>query len=188
MKISPLIQSFVLHFGEMGSRWGFNRTIGQLYALLLMTEKPLAAEDLAAALQISRGNVSMGLKELQSWRLIKVQHQPGDRKDYFCVDGSVWEMARRVVEERRKREVDPTLSLLRDILMRDAVTEEDQFAQHKIHEIHSLLELVSKWSKDLQGMQAENLATLMKLGAGVSKILDFKDKLLPNRQKDEDTG
>lgn len=89
MKMSPSTQSFVLHFGEMGSRWGFNRTVGQIYALIVVNEDAINADDLAAALSISRGNVSMGLKELLSWRLIKRQHVPGDRKEYFTADGSI---------------------------------------------------------------------------------------------------
>ena len=115
--MTPMIETFVMHFGEMGSRWGFNRTVGQMYALLVITENPISANEIADALSISRGNVSMGLKELQSWRLIQMHHKPGDRKEYFQTNGSIWDMANRVFEERRKREMDPTLSLLRDILL-----------------------------------------------------------------------
>ena len=115
MQMTPMIESFVMHFGEMGSRWGFNRTVGQMYALLVVCEEPLSAQQIADALSISRGNVSMGLKELQSWRLVQQHHVAGDRKDYYQSAGTVWDMANRVIEERRKREIEPTLSLLRDI-------------------------------------------------------------------------
>lgn len=182
MKITPSIQSFVLHFGEMGSRWGVNRTVGQLYALLMVTEKALTAEELAQALNLSRGNVSMGLKELQSWRLVRVQHLPGDRKDYYLTDGDIWDMARKVLEERRKREIDPTLTLLRNLLMNETAGDADDYALQRIREIHDLLEMVTLWSRELQEMKPEKLATLMKLGAGVSKVIDLKDKLLAREQ------
>lgn len=131
MKLSSQAQAFVLHFGEMGSRWGFNRTVGQMFALLTIHPSPLNAEQLAQALKISRGNVSMGLKELQAWRLIELQHQPGDRKDYFTAAGSIWELARTVFEERRKRELDPTLSLLRQLLLNEPQDEQEVQAQEK---------------------------------------------------------
>ncbi len=182
MKLTSSTQSFVLHFGEMGSRWGVNRTVGQLYALLMVTERALTADELAQALNLSRGNVSMGLKELQSWRLVRVQHLPGDRKDYYVTDGDVWDMARKVLEERRKREIDPTLTLLRDLLMNEASNESDTYAQQKMREIHDLLEMVTAWSRELQEMKPEKLATLMKLGAGVSKVIDLKDRLLAKDQ------
>lgn len=187
MQMSPMVQSFVMHFGEMGGRWGVNRTVGQLYALLVLSKEALNAEELASLLSISRGNVSMGLKELQSWQLIKRVHIQGDRKEYFSAAGDFWDMGRRVIEERRKREIDPTLTVLRDLLMDKPGNEEEAFAQQKIREIHDLLEMVTDWSLELQKMQPEKVRTLMKLGAGVSKVLDFKHKLLAkNTQQQED--
>lgn len=177
MQTTPMIHSFVLHFGEMGSRWGINRTVAQIYALLVVTEEPLYADQIAAALKISRGNVSMGIKELQSWQLVKVQHIPGDRKDYYSALGDVWDMARAVFKERRKREVDPTLTVLRDLLLDAPTNDQDEYAQTRIEEIHHLIEMFSHWSDELQDMQPENLRTLMKMGSGVSKVLDLKSKL-----------
>ncbi len=143
MKMTAMIETFVMHFGEMGSRWGFNRTVGQMYALLVITKDPISANEIAEALSISRGNVSMGIKELQSWRLVQVQHKPKDRKEYYSPAGSIWEMATRVFEERRNREVDPTLSLLRDNLLDAPGNEQEQYAQDKMHEIHDLLETIT---------------------------------------------
>lgn len=178
--MTPKIESFVMHCGEMGSRWGFNRTVGQMYGLIIINEEPLSAVDIAQALNISRGNVSMGIKELQSWRLINLQHRSGDRKDYYVPAGSIWEMANRVFEERRKREMDPTLSLLRDNLLDEPANSQEIYAQQKMHEIHDLLETMTKWASELQGMDPEKLNTLMKLGSGVGKVLDLKDKFLKN--------
>ncbi len=178
MKMTPMIESFVMHFGEMGSRWGFNRTVGQMYALLVVNQEPLSANDIAEALSISRGNVSMGLKELQSWRLVQTHHVAGDRKDYYKALGSIWDMANKVFEERRKREMDPTLSLLRDILIETPANEKEEYAQQRLSEIHELLESISQWSEELQRLSPEKLNTLMKLGSGVGKVLDMKDKFL----------
>lgn len=178
MTMTPMLETFVMHFGEMGSRWGFNRTVGQMYALLVISEEPLSANEIADALNISRGNVSMGLKELQSWRLVQMHHVQGDRKDYFKALGSIWDMANKVFEERRKREMDPTLSLLRDILLDAPANDQEKFAQGRLQEIHDLLENITKWSEELQRLSPEKLETLMKLGSGVGKVLDMKDKFL----------
>ena len=97
MELPTELESFVVHFGEMGSRWGFNRTVGQMLAVIVFTEQALNADQIAKMLGISRGNVSMGIKELQSWQLIRVHHQPGDRKDYFKPAGTIWELAASAV-------------------------------------------------------------------------------------------
>jgi DNA-binding transcriptional regulator GbsR (MarR family) len=176
--MTPKIESFVMHCGEMGSRWGFNRTVGQMYGLLTIHNEPLTALQISEALNISRGNVSMGIKELQSWRLVQVQHKPKDRKEYYSPAGSIWEMAIRIFEERRKREVDPTLSLLRDNLLDEPANSQEQYAQERMHEMHDLLETMTHWASELQSMSPDKLNTLMKLGAGVSKVIDMKDKFM----------
>lgn len=117
MKLPPLHQEFVLHFGEMGSRWGINRTVGQIYALLFLSSEALNADQITEALGISRSNTSMGLKELQAWRLVRLKHVPDDRKDHFTTPGDLWEIVRILIEERKKREIDPTLSKLRALEM-----------------------------------------------------------------------
>lgn len=178
MNLSQKLENFVLHCGEMGSRWGFNRTIGQMVGLLVISEQPLSANEIAEALRISRGNVSMGIKELQSWQLVKVIHVPGDRKEYYAPNGSIWDLANKVFEERRKREIDPTLSLLRDSIIEPAQSNEEAYAQSQMQTIHDLLETVTKWSAELQRLSPEQLQTLMKLGSSVSKVIDLKDKLL----------
>ncbi len=180
MILTEKIESFVMHCGEMGSRWGFNRTVGQMYGLLIIHEAPLSALQISETLNISRGNVSMGIKELQSWRLVQVSHKPKDRKEYYSPAGSIWEMANRVFEERRKREVDPTLSMLRDNLLYQPANQQEEYAQQQMRDIHDLLETVTHWADELQSMSPDKLNTLMKLGAGVGKVINLKDKLLKN--------
>ena len=177
MVLPPLIETFVLHFGEMGGRWGINRTVGQIYALLFVSDRPLNAEEITDALGVSRSNVSMGIKELEAWRLVRKRHLPGDRRDYFQAPDDIWQIVRTLAEERRRREVDPTLSMLRDVLMEDAGPEE-RHAQDRMREMHDMIELLVGWADDVQRLDNGSLMRLLALGAGVSKLLeDLKNKL-----------
>ena len=178
MNLAPLTQRFVLHFGEMGSRWGINRTVGQIYALLYVSRKALNADEIGESLAFSRSNVSMGLKELQSWNLVKLQHLPNDRREYFSAPEDVWAIFRTLAEERRKREIDPTLSMLRDALMEQPGTQDDIHAQARMKQMHDLIELLTGWLADVQKMDSGTLMSLMKMGAKVQKLLQAKDKVL----------
>ena len=149
---------------------------------MIITEEMINAEQIAEELSISRGNVSMALKELQSWRLVKTVHIQGDRKEYYTAIGDIWTMAFTVMEERRKREVEPTLTALRDVLLADAEGTKDKYAQQRVKELHDLLEQASVWSDEFQKMDAANLKHLVKLGSGVGKVISIKDKLLKNNE------
>lgn len=176
MKLTPLVQTFVLHFGEMGSRWGINRTVGQIYALLYLSPTPLHAGDIADTLGFSRSNVSMGLKELASWRLIRLKHLPEDRRDYFTTPDDVWDIFKTLAEERRKREVEPTLSVLRDALLEDATNDADRHAQQRMRAMHDLIELVTRWMDDLQNMDPRSLERLMRFGSRLLKLIDTRPR------------
>jgi len=170
--LTPLAQKFVLHFGEMGSRWGINRTVGQIYALLYIQARPLNADEIAESLKFSRSNVSMGLKELQSWRLVKLLHKDGDRREYFEPPKDIWDIFKALLEERRRREVEPTLSMLRDALLETTTTEADHIAQQRMREMYDLIEMSSAWFDDVQRLSPETLSSLMKMGSTVKKLLD----------------
>ncbi len=177
MNLPPLIQTFVLHFGEMGSRWGINRTVGQIYALIYLSEKPLNADQLVDALGFSRSNIAMGIKELVSMNLVMLRHIPDDRKDYYATHDDIWEIVRNLAEERKKREVDPTLSMLRSIIMDTPVSEEEQYAQERMREMHDLIEMLTQWYDDVQKMETDRLINLLKMGAKIYNLYQFKDKL-----------
>ncbi len=177
MRLPPVIETFVLHFGEMGGRWGINRTVGQIYALLFLSDRPLNAEEITELLGVSRSNVSMGIKELEAWRLVRKRHLPTDRRDYFEAPDDIWQIVRTLAEERRKREVDPTLSMLRDVLMETPSSPEEQHAQGKMREMHDLIEVLVGWADDVQRLDNHSLMQLLSLGAGVSKLLDIKSKV-----------
>lgn len=192
MNLPPLTETFVLHFGEMGGRWGINRTVGQIYALLFLSDRPLNAEEITDALGVSRSNVSMGLKELEAWRLVRKKHLPDDRRDFFQAPDDIWQIVRTLAEERRKREIDPTLSMLRDTLMEEPASPRERHAQGRMREMHELIELLVGWADDVQTLDNRSLTQLLTLGAGVSKLLHLKttvgariaDKLHASEPKD----
>ena len=175
--MSPLVRSFVSHFGEMGSRWGINRTVGQIYALIFVSPRPLNADDIGDSLEFSRSNVSMGLKELQAWRLVQLRHLPGDRREYFEAPTDAWEIFRTLAEERRRREIEPTLSMLRSALLEEATTDEDRIAQQRMKSMHDLIELMTNWFEDVQRMDQKTLAQLMKMGSKVQRLLELTGKV-----------
>ena len=176
-QLPPLKRQFVAHFGEMGSRWGINRTVGQMYALLFLSQEPLNADDIAETLAISRSNVSMGLKELQSWRLVQLRHQPGDRREYFEAPQDVWEIFRLLAEERRRREIEPTLSMLRMALLDEPGSDEERHAQQRMRDMHDLIDRLMTWFDDVQRLAPETAIQLMGMGSAVTRVLEFKDRL-----------
>jgi DNA-binding transcriptional regulator GbsR (MarR family) len=175
--VTPVEQRFVQHFGEMGSRWGINRTVGQIYALLYLAERPLNADEIAERLGFSRSNVSMGLKELESWSLVRLQHQAGDRKEYYSTPDDVWAIFRTLAAEKRKREVDPTLSMLREALLEPPGEAGAAHAMQRIRAMHELIELASRWFDDVQRLDSKTLMQLMRLGSRVQRLLEAKNRM-----------
>src|SRR5438034_11211047 len=145
MELTPLMQKFILHWGEMGTRWGINRTVAQIHALLYLSEKPLAAEEIADLLDVARSNVSTSLKDLQNWGIVRIVHVMGDRRDYFESMKDVWEMFRTILDERKKRESDPTLALLRECLLQTKPTSAEAYARERLADMLSFFELMTHW-------------------------------------------
>jgi DNA-binding transcriptional regulator GbsR (MarR family) len=175
--LPPLSRQFVAHFGEMGSRWGINRTVGQIYALIFISQRALNADEISEALEFSRSNVSMGLKELQAWRLVRLRHLPGDRREYFEAPDDVWEIFRVLAEERRRREVEPTLSMLRMALLEEPSNDADRHAQARMRQMHELIDRLMTWFDDVQKLAPETAMQLMGMGAAVTKVLELKDRV-----------
>ncbi|MBA3773165.1 MAG: GbsR/MarR family transcriptional regulator [Ramlibacter sp.] len=175
--LPPLSSQFVAHFGEMGSRWGINRTVGQIYALIFISQRALNADEIAESLEFSRSNVSMGLKELQSWRLVRLRHQQGDRREYFEAPADVWEIFRVLAEERRRREIEPTLSMLRMALLEAPASDAERHAQARMRQMHELIDRLMTWFDDVQKLAPETALQLMGMGATVTKVLELKDRM-----------
>jgi len=176
--LSETAWRFIHHFGEMGSRWGISRTVGQIYALLYISHVPLNADDITHLLSFSRSNVSMGLKELQSWRLLRSEYRAGDRREYFKTPEDVWEIFRALADERRRREVEPTLSILRECLLDPKNTPEDEHFHARMQGMYDLISMANEWFIDIQKLSAEDLTSLMHMGAHAQKLLHAKNRLL----------
>lgn len=170
-KLPDPIERFVLHWGEMAARWGVNRTVSQIHALLYLAGRPLNAEDIAATLQVARSNVSTSLRELQNWDLVKVVHLLGDRRDHYETMQDPWELLRVIVKERKEREFDPTLAFLQDCVAGPAFAKEDPGVQKRLKDTLALMEALSSWSEQVLGMENSLLRKLVKLGAKMQSLL-----------------
>lgn len=161
LELNETTQKFIVHWGEMGSRWGINRTVAQIHALLYISPEPLTAEEICETLAIARSTVSTGLKELQGWGIIKVIHVLGDRRDHFEIIGNVWEMFRVVLTERKRRELDPVLDVLRETISELEQSDDgDPAVEEKMHEMLNLFETASELYEQVQNLPT---ATLVKL-------------------------
>lgn len=115
MKLAEAKNQFIQAWGTLGSKWGINRTMAQLHALLLVSPDPLSTEDMMDELNISRGNVNMNVRDLIDWGLVEKVHKPGDRKEYFWAEKDIWKITRHVAKERKKRELEPVIKVLEQI-------------------------------------------------------------------------
>lgn len=171
MKLTPVSEKFILHWGEMGTRWGVNRTVAQIHALLYIVGKPMPADEITETLSVARSNVSNSLKELQGWGLINVVHLMGDRRDHFETSTDVWALARAIFKERKHREFDPTVSFLRECLASNEITQEEMAAQKRIEETLQLMETVSVWGDEMLRLDPATMVKVMKLGAKIQKLI-----------------
>ena len=171
MDLSPTISRFVLHWGEMGTRWGVNRTVAQIHALLYITGRPMHAEEITDTLVVARSNVSNSIRDLQSWGLVKLVHIAGDRRDHFETSRHVWELMRTIVQERQRREIAPTVTMLRELLADPAISREPTEAKLRMRETLELLETLTAWSDEMLRLDTETLTKVLKLGARIKKLL-----------------
>jgi DNA-binding transcriptional regulator GbsR (MarR family) len=171
-ELSPVEQKFILHWGEMGTRWGINRTVAQIHALLFISPKPLNAEDIASTLKVARSNVSNSLKELQGWRIVKLIHVLGDKRDHFESMKDPWEMFRIVLDERKRREIDPTLQLLRECIAEaEKDKETDEYVEGRLKALRDFFETTTLWYSQLRQWPTQAVVKFVKLGDKVSKLL-----------------
>ncbi len=172
MQLTPVMQRYVLHWGEMGQRWGMSRSVSQVHALLYLTDRPLHAEQIVDALGIARSNVSTSLRELQAWDLVRLVHVPGDRRDHFHAEQDPWEMFTTIVEGRKRREVDPTLEMLRACARdADADAETPEAVKAKIRAMRTFLEQLNGWYDQVRRLPRPVLMRLMSLGAKVASLV-----------------
>lgn len=172
MERSPTIQKYILHWGEMGARWGVNRTVAQIHALLFLANQPLNAEQIAETLNVARSNVSNSLKELQSWGLVRITHMAGDRRDHFLALQDVWEIFRVIVEERKKREIDPTLTVLRACAVEaESDPQLEQATKVKMEQVLDFLEMLTATYDDYKHLPPATMQRFLKMGGKVARLL-----------------
>ena len=170
--LSPVQQKFILHWGQMGTCWGINRTVAQIHALLFISPRPLNAEDIVQALGVARSNVSNSLKELQSWGIVKRVPVLGDSRDHFESLKDVWEMFRVVLDERKKREFDPTERLLRECIAEaEKDKETDEYTEQKLRELADFFDTTTAWYGQIRQWPTGALAKFVKLGDKIRKLL-----------------
>ena len=172
MKLTPVMEKYVLHWGEMGTRWGVNRSIAQIHALLYLSPQPLTAEEIADTLSIARSTVSTSLRELQGYGLIRLTHVLGDRRDHFESIKDNWEMLMLIVEERKRREIDPTLALLRQCMAEaeaDKATDPDVKA--RIERMLTFVDTLAGWYDQVKALPKPTLVALMKMGGKVARFV-----------------
>jgi len=165
MELTEATKNFIVHWGEMGTKWGINRPVAQIHALLFISPDPLTAEEISDTLSVARSTVSTGLRELQSWGIVKVAHVLGERKDHYETMGDVWEMFRVVLDERKRREMDPTLRMLRDTLNElEEKAEEDEHTREKLNEMLDFFETMMSLYGQLQNLSTTSIKRTAKMG------------------------
>ena len=172
MKLTPVMQRYVVHWGEMGSRWGLNRSVAQIHALLYLAPEPLNADEIAETLGIARSNVSVGLKELLAWDLVQVTHTLGDRRDFFVAQRDPWEVVQLIVEGRKRRELDPTVAFLKECaaeLDNDAATPKHVKAQ--ITGQLEFMESVLGWYDSIKTLPRSTLLKMMRMGQRIARVI-----------------
>ncbi|MBN1888479.1 MAG: MarR family transcriptional regulator [Thermoflexales bacterium] len=170
IELTPVMQRFILRWGEMGTVWGINRTIAQIYALLYLSPRPLTADEISETLSVARSTVSTGLHELQSWKIVKIVHVLGDRRDHFEAMSDVPEMFRAILRQRKSREIDPLLASLRE-----SVTElgtEDAAVKDRLQAMLEFLEAVMTVYNQVEQIPTETLIKVARLGDNFTKVLN----------------
>ena len=171
MKLNPTCEKFVLHWGEMGARWGVNRTVAQIHALLFVLGRPMNADEIVDTLGVARSNVSNSIKELQSWRLVQTVHILGDRRDHFSTSDDVWALFRTIVAERQRREIEPTARFLAELIQSDEFRQENEDMRRRIQDTHDFVTTLTAWTQEMLRLSTETLTRVLKLGASIQKLL-----------------
>lgn len=168
---------FILYWGDMGSQWGVNRSVAQIHALLFLSTRPINAEDIAEQLGVARSNVSNSLKELVSWKLIRRVPVAGDRREHFVAEVDVWEMAMRIAQGRKEREIDPAMNAI-DSCVKQACDEPnmDPVVLARMREMQDFLATADRWSTQMLHVPTSKLNALMKMGDKVFSLLKLKGK------------
>jgi len=169
--LTPLEKRFIIHWGEMGEKWGINRTVAQIHGLLYLAPEPLDAEEIVKTLELARSTVSVGLHELEGWGIIRVAHVMGERKDRFEIKGDMYEMFRFIIDYRKRREVDPTLHMLRDSVAELETGRGNVVSARKFKAMLDLFETIDSLYQQVQKVPTKRITQIAKMGDVVGRIL-----------------
>jgi DNA-binding transcriptional regulator GbsR (MarR family) len=170
-KLTPTAEQLVLHWGEMASRWGVSRTVAQIHALLYLSSRPLHAEAIAATLAVARSNVSTSLRELQAWGIVRVTHVLGDRRDYFETVSDIWQLFRLILEQRWRRELEPTLGVLAECLAESERSGADEHTRERLRDLQAFLRTLESWYEQVTVMELSQVKRVARMGARVRGLL-----------------
>jgi DNA-binding transcriptional regulator GbsR (MarR family) len=178
MVLTDSAREFILHWGEMGTRWGVNRTVAQVHALLYLSPESLTAEEIADFLSVARSNVSTSLKELQNWNLVQVDSRMGDRRDFFRTSADVWTLFLTVVEQRVEREIVPTMTMLeRCVTQARAERPTQPVVTARIAAMKTFLEEIHGWYSQIKKLPPASLHSLISIGSGITRLLPKRRRL-----------
>lgn len=171
--LTPVMKKIILHWGEMGSSWGINRTVAQIYALLYLSPDPLTADEVSASLDIARSTVSNGLHELQAWGVVKVLHVLGDRRDHFTTMKDIWEIFRIILDERKRREIDPTLEVLQESVTEMEIQAADEvYVEERVKDMLDFFETVRIVYEQYEKIPTDRLKDLFRMSNKLSSIVE----------------
>jgi DNA-binding transcriptional regulator GbsR (MarR family) len=175
--LPEVVKRFVLEWGNLGERWGVNRSVSQIHALLYASKKPLAAEEIADSLGIARSNVSNSLRELQTWNIIRSVPILGDRRTFYTAETDLWNLVSRIAAGRKARELDPAAAALRECVeMTRGDQDVDPVVQLRLREMLDFVERLSRWYDQMIALPRSKITTLIKLGGGIARLLDRSSK------------
>jgi DNA-binding transcriptional regulator GbsR (MarR family) len=170
--LDPVTEKFILHWGEMGTRWGVNRTVAQIHALLYLSPQAMNAEEIASTLSIARSNVSTSLRELESWGIVRAIHLLGDRREHYQAMKDVWEMARVILDERKRREIDPTVSVLRECLRElDGKGPSQTEMRERLEAMLGFVEMLTSLYTQMSKLPTGSVRTLVSAQGKVRRLL-----------------
>ena len=170
MKLNPTTEKFILHWGEMGSKWGVNRSVAQIHALLYIIGRPMNAAEICETLGMARSNVSNSIKELQGLLLVHTVHIMGDRRDHFTTSDDVWTLFRTIAEVRMQREIEPTRQFLQTLIDSPEFAQENEAVQQKIRQTNDFIGTLTIWANEMLKLSTGTMVKILKLGAGIQKF------------------
>ena len=171
-ELPAAVKRFVLHWGDMGNRWGLNRSVAQIHALLFVSERPLTAEEISSRLRIARSNVSNSIKELLAWKLIRKVPVEGSRREHFEAEGDMWDMVMQIVAMRKAREFDPAIDVLRQCLQ-DARGDRTMALStwKRLSEMHDVAESVNNWYAQISRLPRSQIEPLLRMGTKAADLM-----------------